>query len=270
MPTRDLFSQLPDDSPPPPAVEPQVLSVAELTARIKDLLEGYFGSVWVAGEISNLARPQSGHCYLTLKDDEAQIRSAMRRNAAMRAALRLARRFGSRLRRADRCLWSAGHVPVDHRDHRAEGDWGPGIGLAAASREVGQGRAVRPAAEAAVAAVRAADCGGHQPHRRGDPRFPPGARAAMAGGRRNRGPHAGAGRGRGRRNRRSHRHGQRLAAGHRLPGRHPRRRQPGRPLGLQRGSGGAGDPRLADSRDLGHRPRDRCHAGRSGGRRSAP
>ena len=30
--------------------------------------------VWVAGEISNFARPQSGHCYLTLKDDRAQLR----------------------------------------------------------------------------------------------------------------------------------------------------------------------------------------------------
>ena len=44
-------------------------SVSELTAQIKDLLEAAFPAVWVAGEISNFARPQSGHCYLTLKDD---------------------------------------------------------------------------------------------------------------------------------------------------------------------------------------------------------
>ena len=79
----DLFSQLPDDSPRPP-VEPQVFSVTELTVRIKDLLETSFGSVWVAGEISNFARPQSGHCYLTLKDDQAQVRCAMWRNALAR------------------------------------------------------------------------------------------------------------------------------------------------------------------------------------------
>ena len=47
-------------------------------------MEVSFGSVWVAGEISNLARPQSGHCYLTLKDDQAQIRCALWRNAAAR------------------------------------------------------------------------------------------------------------------------------------------------------------------------------------------
>ncbi len=80
----DLFSHLPDDSPPQQPAQPQVLSVWQLTAQIKDLLEVSFGSVWVAGEISNLARPQSGHCYLTLKDDQAQIRCALWRNAATR------------------------------------------------------------------------------------------------------------------------------------------------------------------------------------------
>ncbi len=83
MPTYDLFSNLPDDTPPEPA-QPQVLTVAELTARIKDLLETSFDSVWVAGEISNLSRPHSGHCYLTLKEDEAQIRCALWRNTLSR------------------------------------------------------------------------------------------------------------------------------------------------------------------------------------------
>ena len=78
----DLFSHLSDDEPqpqpvPPQPAAPQVLSVAELTAQIKDLLEASFDSVWVAGEISNLSRPHSGHCYLTLKDDQAQIRCAI-------------------------------------------------------------------------------------------------------------------------------------------------------------------------------------------------
>jgi exodeoxyribonuclease VII large subunit len=81
---RDLFSELPDDSNQEEAALPQVLSVGQLTAQIKDLLEVSFGSVWVAGEISNLARPRSGHCYLTLKDDQAQIRCAMWRNVAAR------------------------------------------------------------------------------------------------------------------------------------------------------------------------------------------
>jgi len=59
-----------------------VLSVFELTSRIKDLLESHFQSVWVSGEISNLSRPQSGHCYLTLKDDRAQIRAVLWRMTA--------------------------------------------------------------------------------------------------------------------------------------------------------------------------------------------
>ena len=73
MSQRDLFTAA--DSPP-------VLSVWELTSQIKDLLEVSFPTVWVVGEISNFSRPQSGHCYLTLKDDRAQIRAALWRNAA--------------------------------------------------------------------------------------------------------------------------------------------------------------------------------------------
>ncbi|MDG1783829.1 MAG: exodeoxyribonuclease VII large subunit [Porticoccaceae bacterium] len=40
--------------------------------------------LWVEGEISNFARPGSGHWYLTLKDDQAQVRCAMFRNANLR------------------------------------------------------------------------------------------------------------------------------------------------------------------------------------------
>jgi exodeoxyribonuclease VII large subunit len=60
------------------------MSVWELTSQIKDLLEAAFPVVWVAGEISNFTRPQSGHCYLTLKDDRAQLRAVIWRGAAAR------------------------------------------------------------------------------------------------------------------------------------------------------------------------------------------
>ena len=63
---------------------PPVLSVGELTEQLKDALEESFPLVWVSGEISNLTRPQSGHCYLTLKDDRAQLRAVIWRTAAMR------------------------------------------------------------------------------------------------------------------------------------------------------------------------------------------
>ena len=61
-----------------------VLSVSQLTAELKDVVESYFSSVWVSGEISNFSRPQSGHCYLTLKDDQAQMRAVLWRTVASR------------------------------------------------------------------------------------------------------------------------------------------------------------------------------------------
>src|SRR3954454_23231805 len=60
----------------------QTLTVAQLTAQIKNTLEAAFTNVWVVGEISNYSRPQSGHSYFTLKDDQAQIRAVMWRSAA--------------------------------------------------------------------------------------------------------------------------------------------------------------------------------------------
>ncbi len=62
----------------------QVLSVSQLTAALKDVVEGCFPSVWVSGEISNFSRPQSGHCYLTLKDEGAQLRAVVWRGTAAR------------------------------------------------------------------------------------------------------------------------------------------------------------------------------------------
>ncbi len=60
------------------------ISVAQLTAQIKDLVESGFPSVWVAGEISNYSRPSSGHSYFTLKDEQAQIRAVMWRGTTSR------------------------------------------------------------------------------------------------------------------------------------------------------------------------------------------
>jgi exodeoxyribonuclease VII large subunit len=54
-----------------------VLSVARLTALLQELVEDNFVDVRVEGEISNLARPGSGHCYFTLKDADAQLRAVI-------------------------------------------------------------------------------------------------------------------------------------------------------------------------------------------------
>lgn len=52
---------------------------------MKNILEIEIGEVWVEGEISNLRRQASGHCYFTLKDAGAQISCVLFRGSAVRA-----------------------------------------------------------------------------------------------------------------------------------------------------------------------------------------
>ena len=65
----------------PLAEEREVFTVSALNREARRLIEGSFGTIWVEGEISNLARPSSGHMYWTLKDDSAQVRCAMFRQS---------------------------------------------------------------------------------------------------------------------------------------------------------------------------------------------
>jgi exodeoxyribonuclease VII large subunit len=60
------------------------LRVSELVGGLRELLEEEVGRVLVVGEISNLRRAPSGHCYFTLKDDHAQLRAALFRSSAVR------------------------------------------------------------------------------------------------------------------------------------------------------------------------------------------
>jgi hypothetical protein len=66
-----------------PAAEDRILSVGELTAAIKDLLQGTFPGQWVKGEISGYkgANP-SGHLYFKMKDADAQMDCAMFKGSA--------------------------------------------------------------------------------------------------------------------------------------------------------------------------------------------
>lgn len=66
------------------ATEETVQTVSELTSGIKGAVENRFPRVWVVGEVSNCSRASSGHIYLTLKDDNAQIRAVMWRSRAER------------------------------------------------------------------------------------------------------------------------------------------------------------------------------------------
>lgn len=67
----------------------KVHTIGELTRAVKVLIESGFPSIWVAGEVSNLARPSSGHIYLTLKDADSQLRTVMYRSAASRLPFNL-------------------------------------------------------------------------------------------------------------------------------------------------------------------------------------
>lgn len=57
----------------------KVLSVNDLTRHLKSLVENdrLLSGLWVQGEISNLVKAASGHCYFTLKDDQAVIKAAL-------------------------------------------------------------------------------------------------------------------------------------------------------------------------------------------------
>lgn len=62
-------------------VDAKIWSVSALNSEARTLLEDSFPSLWITGEISNLARPGSGHLYLSLKDTDAEVRCAMFRGA---------------------------------------------------------------------------------------------------------------------------------------------------------------------------------------------
>ena len=64
-------------------------SVTAFTRRVKQLLEGSLGSVWIRGEISNLRAQASGHTYFSLKDAGAQLAAVLFRGDAARQTVRL-------------------------------------------------------------------------------------------------------------------------------------------------------------------------------------
>ncbi len=55
----------------------RVLTISELNAQVHGLLESSFPELWVEGEISNCKAYPSGHTYLSLKDDKAQIKAVL-------------------------------------------------------------------------------------------------------------------------------------------------------------------------------------------------
>jgi exodeoxyribonuclease VII large subunit len=81
----------PSDRPPAPPSTPvrqraplatrTILSVTELTIRVRDALEQQVGEIWVEGELSNCRVWNTGHLYFTLKDSGSQLRGFMFKSA---------------------------------------------------------------------------------------------------------------------------------------------------------------------------------------------
>ncbi len=67
----------------PPGPSSRIYSPSELNQEVRLHLEAGFPRLWIQAEISNLARPASGHLYFTLKDKGAQIRAALFRSNAL-------------------------------------------------------------------------------------------------------------------------------------------------------------------------------------------
>ncbi|CAG1769341.1 Exodeoxyribonuclease 7 large subunit [uncultured bacterium] len=55
----------------------KILTISELTRKIRGSIEQEFFNIWVVGEVSNVKRPSSGHVYMTLKDTNAQLQAVM-------------------------------------------------------------------------------------------------------------------------------------------------------------------------------------------------
>ena len=65
-----------------------IYSVSQLNQSVRLMLENQLGQVWLTGEISNFTQPVSGHWYLSLKDENAQVRCAMFRMKNLRVGFR--------------------------------------------------------------------------------------------------------------------------------------------------------------------------------------
>jgi exodeoxyribonuclease VII large subunit len=84
-----LFGDHEPDAAAQPAAPERPLSVGELTARLKMLVESGFARIEVEGQVSGFRPHSSGHLYFTLKDDRSQIRAVMFRTDARRLTFKL-------------------------------------------------------------------------------------------------------------------------------------------------------------------------------------
>ncbi len=64
--------------------ERDIWTISRLNREVRLLIESGLPALWLEGEVSNLARPASGHVYFSLKDEGAQVRCALWRSAALK------------------------------------------------------------------------------------------------------------------------------------------------------------------------------------------
>ena len=79
---------MPPIAPPDEPDARQVYTVSQLNREVGQLLKSGFPPLWLEGEISNLARPASGHLYFSVKDRSSQLRCAMFRRENSRLNFR--------------------------------------------------------------------------------------------------------------------------------------------------------------------------------------
>src|SRR5690606_36157616 len=110
-------------SPLIPEAPPTALTPSQLNTLARDMLEGTFPSVWIEAELGSVARPSSGHLYVTLKDERAQVRAAMFRPKS--SWLKFQPRQGMRvLARGRVTLYEARgefQMVLDHMEEAGEG-----------------------------------------------------------------------------------------------------------------------------------------------------
>jgi exodeoxyribonuclease VII large subunit len=68
--------------------EPRPLTVSELNAEVRALVERGFASVWVEGEVVDFKKYSSGHWYFSLNDGDAQVKCVCFRGTNFRIRFR--------------------------------------------------------------------------------------------------------------------------------------------------------------------------------------
>jgi len=63
-------------------MQAHIYTVSELAQKVKQIVEQYLTTAWVAGEVSNYSRSRAGHIYFSLKDETASIKCVLWRQKA--------------------------------------------------------------------------------------------------------------------------------------------------------------------------------------------